>query len=177
MATNQAFSAGEARATQAVPMALALSLMALTLALSPAANAAQDHRVEQYVHSIQTPMSAANVSVISQVGNDNRVSVSQSYSAQYQRGNFSSIRQIGNGNEASITQIGGNNVSQVAQNGNGHIVSIVQDFGHQGAEAFVNQSGQQSNIAISQSGSGYRSISVEQQSFSGSALPVTVDTY
>ncbi|MFI0473099.1 hypothetical protein ACGLWX_10345 [Halomonas sp. HMF6819] len=172
MTINQAFSL--LRAATVKP---SLALIALTMTFSSAAQAGQDNRIAQYVYSGSKQIGPGNYSVIYQNGNNNRTNVAQSYSAQYQNGNFSSIRQIGNANAASIEQIGGNNTSQVSQKGNEHSVSILQNNGSQGAEAFVTQTGQQSNITISQSGSGYRSINVEQQAFSGNARPVTVVTY
>lgn len=174
MTINQAFLP---RKALALTTPLALSLIAFAMTVSSAAQAGEGHRVEQYFQSAGTPINAGNYSIIEQNGNNNRTTVSQSYSAQYQNGNFSSIRQMGNFNTASITQAGGNNAGMILQNGDRHVASIHQAYGRQGLDAFVTQSGNQSDITISQSGSGYRSVSVEQQAFSGNARPVTVETY
>lgn len=175
MKLDQAFSSRKARALKA-PLALSLATLALALVTSVPTQAAQDNRVEQYRQSADAAL-PGNYSIIRQNGNNNRTAVFQSYSAQYQSGNFSAIRQIGSSNSAFITQLGGNNAGVILQNGDRHIATINQAYGRQGLEAFVSQSGNQSDIAISQSGSGYRSVSVEQQAFSGNARPVTVETY
>lgn len=174
MTINKAFSVGKALMFKTP---LALSLIAVSLMVSSIAFASQGNRIEQYFQSDHVPTSPENYSIIRQNGSHNRTTVSQSYSAQYQNGNFSSIQQTGNFNTASITQLGGNNAGLISQNGDRHSAVIHQAYGRQGLEAFVTQTGNQSDIAISQSGSGYRSISVEQQAFSGSARPVTVETY
>ncbi|WP_447554772.1 hypothetical protein [Vreelandella sp. EE22] len=174
MMIYQAFST---RKSLALSTPLALSLLMLTLTFSSVVSAGQDNRIEQYHQTSNVPVYAGNYSIIRQNGNNNRTEVSQSYSAQYQNGNFSHIRQVGNFNMATISQAGGNNAGAILQNGDRHLATINQSYGRQGLEAFVSQSGNQSDIAVSQSGSGYRSISVEQQAFSGSARPVTVETY
>lgn len=116
-----------------------------------------------------------NTSLIAQIGDDNRASVSQSRdTAEFAFGNYANIYQQGNNNEANIIQSGGNNVGLIGQIGNEHNATIEQDGNR--FEARINQFGIKSNIGISQSGSGLRSISVGQRSVSGITAPVTIRT-
>ncbi|WP_447530466.1 hypothetical protein [Vreelandella sp. TE19] len=174
MKTRQAFLP---RKTLALSKPLVRSFLAFFITYSAAVNAQAQSRVEQYAKTSQAPVYKENYSIIRQNGHHNRTAVTQSYSAQYQHGNFSNIRQTGNFNTASITQAGGNNAGVILQNGDRHLATINQSYGVQGLQAFVSQTGHQSDIEISQSGSGYRSVSVEQQAFSGNARPVIVETY
>ncbi|GGW69037.1 MULTISPECIES: hypothetical protein [Halomonadaceae] len=153
----------------------ASSLVAAMVSISASANAA-DQRIEQYFNSVDTARQG-NYSIIEQVGNNNQAMVSQSYSASYQRGNFSRITQLGNRNIAVMEQRGGNNFGVVFQQGNHHKAHLTQAGNQQSLEAYINQVGHQSDIQVSQSGSGYRSISVEQQAYSSTLRPVTVETY
>lgn len=136
-----------------------------------------NHRIEQYFNDMPSHHYQGNYSIIKQVGNHNNANVSQSYSARYQAGNFSKIFQQGNWNVANVEQTGGNNVGVILQKGNSHIANISQSGNEKQIETYISQTGHYSDIQVSQSGSGYRGISVEQQSFSASARPVTVETY
>lgn len=158
------------------PMCLSTLLISSVMA-SVSVNAG-DGQIEQFFKQVDTDNYKGNYSIIEQIGNNNRATVTQSYSASYQNGNFSNIRQIGNLNNATIEQTGGNNFGVIIQKGNNHNTDIEQ-HGDASATliAHVSQSGSKSDIQISQSGSGYRSINVEQQAYSGNARPVTVETY
>lgn len=117
--------------------------------------------------------SQANVALIRQIGDDNINVIDQNRNSQG-GSNLASIYQNGNSNEAMIIQEGSNNTGLIHQNGNRHEASITQD-GNQ-LESQINQYGLDSNVSISHSGSGYHSISVEQQTYSGNARSVTVET-
>lgn len=134
-----------------------------------------DSRVTQYVSAIDITTLQGNVSVIKQNGDNNQASVVQSRSASYQLGNFAYIYQRGNSNQGNISQSNGKNVGIIVQVGNDNAANIVQE-GHE-FRAEINQFGFGSDITLSQSGSGLQRISIEQQNHSGSALPVTIDTY
>ena len=123
---------------------------------------------------IKTPASSGNMSLIKQIGDRNTSTVNQNRIIQG-NANFSSIYQSGNLNNASINQEGSQNIGLIYQDGNRLEANITQ-IGNQ-FEAQVTQYGLDANVNISQSGSGYRSINVEQQSYSGNASPVTIDTY
>ena len=117
-----------------------------------------------------------NTSVIAQIGDDNRASVTQTRNtAEFAYGNYANIYQNGNRNEANIIQSGGNNIGLIGQIGRDHEAKIEQDGNR--FEAQIDQIGIKSNIGISQSGSGLRSISVNQKTQSGTATPVTIRTY
>lgn len=120
---------------------------------------------------------SGNASVIQQVGDNNSGNVIQSRAAGYQMGNLAYIYQNGRGNSASIDQQGGNNIGVVSQIGDDHSADIRQTGNSLSIRADVYQVGFKSDISLSQSGSGSRSISVEQQNYSGNARPVTIDTY
>lgn len=154
---------------------LRVALLAATLSVSWSISA-DNSRIEQFSKQSAVQNGQGNYSIITQIGNNNRNNISQS--ASYQAGNYSSVYQLGNYNTANINQVGGNNVSNVFQAGTNHIADIAQS-GSTSAElnASVHQVGNRSDIQISQSGSGYRGISVEQQAFSNNARPVTVETY
>lgn len=156
-------------------MLLATLLAASTFAVTPVN--ADDSRIEQFFNQVDTNSYRGNYSIIDQIGNNNSATVNQSYSANYQRGNFSKIFQFGNFNTANIAQEGGNNFGVILQKGNAHEASITQVGGARDLKANVSQLGSNSDIQISQSGSGYRSINVEQRAYSGNARPVTVETY
>lgn len=134
-----------------------------------------ESRVTQYVKSIDYSSYKGNVSIIQQNGNDNQASVVQSRSADYQFANFAHIYQLGDNNQASISQSNGSNIGIIVQVGNEHNAAITQKGNKFQAE--INQFGFGSDITLSQSGSGLRSISIEQQNHSGNAQPVTIDTY
>lgn len=151
-------------------------LMAVLLAFTSNANA-DKNRIEQYFNQVDTQTYQGNYSVISQIGNNNQATVKQSYSAAYQIGNFSHIGQRGNENTASITQIGGKNYGVILQAGNHHNAIINQSGNQQELATYVSQTGLRSDIQVSQSGSGYRNIGIEQQASSGYTRPVTVETY
>lgn len=138
---------------------------------------AETNRIEQYFNQVDPHAYQGNYSIISQIGNNNRATVKQSYSAAYQAGNFSHISQYGNKNTASITQVGARNYGVILQDGNYHNTQISQSGSQQEQATYISQTGLRSDIHVSQSGSGYRSIGIEQQAFSGYTRPVTVETY
>ncbi|AVI61906.1 hypothetical protein BB497_03920 [Halomonas sp. GFAJ-1] len=160
----------------------AISLIVAGATISPVhANNLEDvfesGRVLQYANSIATSQSQGNTSIIQQIGDNNRASVVQSRSANYQLGNFAHIYQRGNQNQASIQQENGSNIGIILQVGNNHVANIKQLGNSFSLDANIHQIGFSSDITLSQSGSGLRSISVEQQNFSGQARPVAIDTY
>ncbi|MCD1585954.1 hypothetical protein KV699_24875 [Vreelandella titanicae] len=137
----------------------------------------EDARITQYAAgTYHNSLLKSNVSIISQNGNDNQASVIQSRSASYQMGNIAYIYQDGYNNQASISQNNGANIGLIKQVGSNHTANISQTGGQFEIKAQVTQFGRNSDIALSQSGSGLRSISVEQQNYSGYARPVTIDT-
>lgn len=155
-----------------------LSTLLAAMALLPISANADDTQIEQYFKEIDTNNYKSNYSIISQIGDNNRAEVTQSYSSSYQRGNFANIYQDGNFNNATIEQTGGNNFGVITQRGNEHNAQISQSGrGREIIEAEVTQLGRNSDIQITQSGSGYRSINIEQRAYSGNARPVTVETY
>lgn len=134
-------------------------------------------RVLQYANSIALNRFQGNTSIIQQIGDNNQASVVQSRSANYQLGNFAHIYQRGNQNQASIQQENGSNIGIIWQVGNNNVANIEQLGNSFSLNANIHQIGFNSDITLSQSGSGLRSISVEQQNFSGHARPVAIDTY
>ena len=158
----------------ATPIAACLIASAVSL---PTFADSFSHRIEQYFNDTNAQSYQGNFSIIQQIGNNNRTNVTQSYSASYQTGNFSRISQRGDWNNANIEQVGGNNAGVILQKGNYHTANVIQSGNDQPLETYVTQLGQRSDVQVSQSGSGYRSISVEQRAYSGNARPVTVDTY
>ena len=157
-----------------------LAILLATILFTSASVNADDSRIEQFFNQVDTDKYRGNYSVIEQIGNNNSASVKQTYSnsTSYQNGNFSKIYQSGNSNIANITQKGGNNFGVILQDGDGHMADINQEGdARKFLEANVSQLGSKSDIQISQSGSGYRSMNVEQRAYSGNARPVTVETY
>lgn len=166
------------------------SILALMLGTSAAAQepttpsiASDDANRQQLQTVIETrdsepldTVSRSNTSsVITQIGNDNRANIAQSRNrAAFASGNYASITQRGTSNEANIIQSGSNNVGLIGQSGREHEAKIEQ--AGNGFEARINQRGIKSNIDISQSGSGLRSISVRQNSVSGMTTPITIRT-
>tara|TARA_R110002020_G_scaffold74722_3_gene190911 strand:+ start:7738 stop:8289 length:552 start_codon:yes stop_codon:yes gene_type:complete len=140
-------------------------------------NLEEGTRVAQYAAQIDNSVSQGNVSIIQQQGYNNQASVTQSRSSRYQFANFSHINQRGNNNQANITQNNGNNVGLIWQVGNDNTANISQQGNTFSFRADIHQLGVSGDISISQSGSGQRSISVEQQNYSGNARPVAIDTY
>lgn len=134
-------------------------------------------RVAQYAYQIDTSTLQGNVTIIEQRGNNNQASITQSRSASYQFANFSKIYQRGNNNLATITQFNGNNVGVIWQVGNNHSASIYQEGNNLAFRADIYQLGFSGDVTISQSGSGQRAVSVQQQNFSGNSRPVAIDTY
>ncbi len=159
-----------------LPFALA-SMVSLHVAADNTNVYNSQNRVEQFIENSRIS-SPANVSIIEQIGNDNSAEVSQSRSSRYQANNLAYIYQNGNRNNGEIHQLSGNNVGFILQFGNDHSAIIEQRSHGRGINhSSVVQTGFNSDITLSQSGSGYRSITVEQQAFSGNARPVTVETY
>ncbi|WP_083007804.1 hypothetical protein [Halomonas sp. GT] len=133
-------------------------------------------RVTQFA-AIDTAAINSNSSIIRQQGNNNNASVAQSRSLSYQLSNFAYINQLGNGNQASIIQSNGNNTGIIWQVGNDNTASINQHGNNISFKADIYQDGFKGDVSISQSGSGLRAVSVQQQNYSGNARPVTIDTY
>lgn len=144
-------------------------------------NLVERARITQYIEQtknlISSDINTVNASVIQQIGNDNHASTIQSNSASYQAGNFALIYQNGNQNKGAISQHGGNHTAVIWQKGNNHNASIHQQSNHHALSADIRQFGALSDIHITQSGSGPRSISIEHQAYSGSALPVIVENH
>ncbi|MBT2787642.1 MULTISPECIES: hypothetical protein [unclassified Halomonas] len=140
-------------------------------------NLEEGSRVAQYAAQVDNSVLQGNVSIIQQQGYNNQANVTQSRSSRYQFANFSHINQRGNNNQANITQSNGNNVGVIWQVGNDNAANISQQGNNSSFRADIHQLGISGDISISQSGSGQRSISVEQQNYSGNARPVAIDTY
>lgn len=161
-------------------------MVLIFLILNPAFNAQangdistfnKDSRVSQYIAHIDTTSFQGNVSIIQQQGNDNQASVLQSRSVNYQLANFSKINQRGNNNQATIQQYSGNNIGVIWQQGDNHTANISQQGNNFSLRADIYQLGFSGDVTISQSGSGLRSVSVQQQNYSGNTRLVTIDTY
>ncbi|PCF96284.1 hypothetical protein [Vreelandella nigrificans] len=134
-------------------------------------------RVFQYSHQIDTSLLQGNVSIIEQQGHNNQASIAQSRSAHYQFSNFSKIYQYGNNNQAVVIQDNGNNISVIWQVGDSQTANILQQGNNLSLRADIYQIGFNGYVTISQSGSGQRSVSVQQQNYSSYSRPVTIDTY
>ncbi|UXZ53913.1 hypothetical protein LOS15_14015 [Halomonas sp. 7T] len=134
-------------------------------------------RVAQYIDQIDAAALRGNISIIEQQGNNNSARVFQSRSAAYQLANFSHIYQRGNNNVANVNQVNGNNIGVVWQVGNNHTAHINQQGNSLSFSADIYQLGFSGDVTISQSGSGLRGVSVQQQNYSGNTRPVTIDTY
>lgn len=134
-------------------------------------------RVSQYIAHIDHTSFRGNISIIQQQGNHNQANVIQSRSLSYQLANFSHINQRGNNNQASIQQTSGNNIGVIWQQGNNHTANIYQQGSNLSLRADIDQLGFSGDVTISQSGSGLRGVSVQQQNYSGNTRAVTIDTY
>ncbi|MBR2513529.1 MAG: hypothetical protein IKE45_05810 [Halomonas sp.] len=134
-------------------------------------------RVSQYIAHIDHTSFRGNISIIQQQGNDNQANVIQSRSLSYQLANFSHINQRGNNNQASIQQASGNNIGVIWQLGDNHTANISQQGNNLSLRADIDQLGFSGDVTISQSGSGLRGVSVQQQNYSGNTRAVTIDTY
>lgn len=157
---------------------VAIGLLVSSMASAEAnSNLLEGTRVIQYVSQIDISALQGNISIIEQQGNNNSASISQSRSASYQLANFSHVYQRGNNNQANIVQNNGNNVGVVWQVGNDHTANIHQKGNNLSFKADIYQLGFSGDVTISQSGSGLRGVSVQQQNYSGNARPVTIDTY
>lgn len=97
---------------------------------------------------------AGNTSVIEQVGDNNSGSIRQLRAAGYTVGNVAYIYQDGNSNSANIDQQGGHNLGIISQEGNDHSATISQTGNNIQIKADISQIGFNSNISLSQSGSG-----------------------
>lgn len=159
-------------------LAAAVSFSAMAASSDNDAAVLSAARVFQQAKSIvDLNQLAGNASVIQQVGDNNNGSITQSRAAGYQMGNLAYIYQNGRSNNASINQQGGNNIGVVSQVGDNHSATISQTGNNLSLRADVYQVGFKSDVSLSQSNSGSRSISVEQQNYSGNARPVAIDTY
>lgn len=132
-------------------------------------------RVTQYVESQNVSHLKGNVSIIQQQGQNNSASVVQSRSSSYQFKNFAYIKQNGYNNQAILTQHNGNNIGVIIQQGHNHSVTATQSGNSFGVGLNAIQIGFNSNLMISQSGSGLRDVNVHQQNYSGTSRPVTID--
>lgn len=132
-------------------------------------------RITQYAESQDTSHLKGNVSIIQQQGQNNSASVVQSRSASYQFKNFAYIKQSGYNNQANLTQHNGNNIGVIVQQGHNHSVTATQEGNSLGVALNAIQIGFNSNLMISQSGSGLRDVNVHQQNYSGTSRPVTID--
>lgn len=151
---------------------------AMVFSATAAETETENQRIEQFFNEVGVSRNqTGNFSIINQVGNNNRTNIAQSYSSSYQTGNFSRVNQTGDWNKANIQQVGGNNFSLINQTGSHHTANIYQSGTEQQLATSVTQLGQRSDVQVSQSGSGYRGISVEQRAYSGNARAVTVETY
>ncbi len=74
-------------------------------------------------------------------------------------------------------QSNGNNTGIIWQVGDDNTASINQQGNSSSFKADIYQNGFKGDVSISQSGSGLRGVSVQQQNLSGNARPVTIDTY
>ncbi len=161
-----------------------LTIGLLAINMVPKAKASSDmltlidgSRVVQYASQVDVSVLQGDVSIIEQQGKNNQASVIQSRSASYQLANFSHIYQYGNNNLANVSQANGNNVGVVWQVGDNHTANITQQGNSLSLRADIYQLGFSGDVSISQSGSGLRGVSVQQQNYSGNARPVTIDTY
>ncbi|MGY4877644.1 hypothetical protein ACLUEY_07120 [Vreelandella aquamarina] len=175
--THNLNNSGSAIKAKNIALILAVTLFVATVPVI--ANASQEDNIEsriiQYVQGIDITAIQGNTSIIQQNGNNNQADTIQSRSAMYQFGNLAHIYQSGNNNQASIYQSNGSNVGIITQVGNNHNAEIIQEGNKR--EASIQQFGHHSEISLSQSGSGLRGINVLQKNNSGSARPVTIDTY
>ena len=161
-------------------VAAVLMIVAITTAEANdkfSTNLVESSRVYQYAAQVDNSVLAGNVSIIQQQGYNNQANVTQSRSSSYQFANFSHINQLGNNNQANITQSSGDNVGVIWQVCNDNAANISQQGNNLSFRADIHQLGISGDISISQSDSGQRSISVEQQNYSGNARPVAIDTY
>lgn len=166
-------------AVKSKKIAIIIAAMLFSVTVPVMTNASQEDNIEsritQYVKGIEIVARQGNTSILQQNGNNNQADTIQSRSAMYHFGNFAHIYQSGNNNQASIYQSNGSNVGIITQVGNNHNAAIIQEGNKR--EASIQQFGYHSEISLSQSGSGLRGINVLQKNNSGSARPVTIDTY
>ena len=166
--------------TGSVASCMALVMGVLLTSLNPEASANDQFidsmsRVTQYVESQDVSHLKGNVSIIQQQGTSNSASVVQSRSANYQFKNFAYIKQSGYNNQANLIQHNGNNIGVIVQQGYNNSVTAIQEGNSVGVALNAIQIGFNSNLMISQSGSGLRDVNVHQQNYSGTSRPVTID--
>ncbi|MGQ7289565.1 hypothetical protein [Vreelandella venusta] len=164
------------RCRAAITIAIALLTFSSVLQANESDLFDRSARVTQFA-AIDNAALHSNLSIIRQQGNNNKASVAQSRSVSYQLSNFAYIDQVGNGNQASIMQSNGNNTGIIWQVGDDNTASINQQGNNVQYKADIYQNGFKGDVSISQSGSGLRAVSVQQQNLSGNARPVTIDTY
>ncbi|MDW0360923.1 hypothetical protein Q8G38_16540 [Halomonas venusta] len=164
------------RCRAAITIAIALLTFSSVLQANESDLFDRSARVTQFA-AIDNAALHSNLSIIRQQGNNNKASVAQSRSVSYQLSNFAYIDQVGNGNQASIMQSNGNNTGIIWQVGDDNTASINQQGNNVSYKADIYQNGFKGDVSISQSGSGLRAVSVQQQNLSGNARPVTIDTY
>ncbi len=133
-------------------------------------------RIEQFSIGKLPAGPVQKYSVIEQIGHDNQAHIAQSASAYYQQ--VATIYQSGHHHQASITQQDVNAMAAILQHGDSHIASIYQGGSGTGSHsgAAITQFGTRGRVEITQSSSD-QGISVVQHAHSGSARPVTIDTY
>ncbi|GHE21238.1 hypothetical protein GCM10017767_17590 [Halomonas urumqiensis] len=158
-------------------IAMGLSLASASLANEPD-QASVDREIMgnfmrevREVPTIRVPDIPGNIAITTQIGNNNDARIQQG-SKGYP--NLAAIHQSGYGNDAEIIQEGGNNVGVVAQRGNNLEANLHQRGGE--FEAAINQVGVRGKVNLSQSGSGYRTISIDQISRSGAGTTATIVT-
>ena len=119
---------------------------------------------------LQLPEIPGNIALTTQVGNSNTARIQQGPDSP----NLAAIYQYGHGNDANIIQDGNHNIGVVIQHGS-ELQANLHQQGHEfGAE--INQVGIRGQVNLSQSGSGYRSISIDQITRSGAGATATIVT-
>lgn len=119
---------------------------------------------------LRLPEIPGNIAFTAQVGHDNNARIHQGSGSP----NQAAIYQRGDSNEAEILQQGNHNVGVVIQHGN-ELEANLHQHGHAfGAE--INQVGIRGQVNLSQSGSGYRTISIDQITRSGAGATATIIT-
>lgn len=114
-----------------------------------------------------------NLAFVNQSGNENSARIRQQGNGDVGP-NLAAIYQMGNGNNANIDQEGVFNIGLVSQKGD-QLSTTLEQNGYE-FEAAINQVGINGNVQVSQSGSGYRAITVDQLSRSGVGATATIIT-
>lgn len=159
-----------------LPAIFCLMLLAFVTTSVQAQDSTTMSRIEQFDMTTPPGGTFQKYSVIEQVGHDNQAWVSQSASARYQQGAV--IYQNGRDHQARISQKDANAFGVITQNGSQHVASIYQNGNgtDMRLEASITQFGTSGRVEITQSSSD-QGVSVVQHAYSGSALPVIIETY